>query len=73
MSVTARLVRYTFVAFLSRNRWGYIVDLHHPSPHVDVEEDDEAGGEVAEDTDHQEDGVDQCDGDQSLIVNVSAT
>ena len=42
-------------------------------PHVDIEEDDEASGQVAEDTNHQEDWVDQCDGNESLIVDVAAS
>ena len=43
-----------------------------PPPHVHIEEDDQAGGEVAEDSHHQEHGVDQREGDQSLIVHMAS-
>ena len=42
------------------------------SPHVDIEEDDQAGGEVPEDPNHQEHGVDDGQGDQGLIVDMAA-
>ena len=42
------------------------------SPHVDIEEDDQAGGEVPEDPNHQEHGVDEGQGDQGLIVDMAA-
>ena len=63
------------VAFLEIICYSIVVGYgeHKVLPHVDIAQYNEAGGEVAEDPNHQEDGVDDSEGDEGLVVDMAAT